>query len=179
MPFHCCYYHIFGILYSHFPLSLSPNFPPPSYHPHNCSVHSLQYEPNQTIGPSTSHILQTAQSGGTCRHSGMYKPPDRTEGEHQTVSVCVSVDPHHPEEPLIADKSNESGCPLRPLDMVWSLCFHSSSPLCQKSLCVINNTNEAVVNVYNLLVLCFIQVIVMGRRPKCDLSTEQNNNNNN
>lgn len=37
---------------------------------------------------------------------------------------------------------------------------------------MINYTNEAVVNVLNLLLLCFIQDIDMGRRSNCDLSTE-------
>lgn len=43
------------------------------------------------------------------------------------------------------------------------MCSHLSSPLCQKSLCVITSTHEAVVTDCNLLVLCFSQEIDINK----------------
>lgn len=143
-------------------LSPAPCLPPPSYHPHNCSVHSLHCEPSQTSGPLTLHTLQAAPSG---EHVWAVRRTSRRTELKENTKQCPSVSlstptttsHHHPEDPLIADKSNESGYPLRPWQKVWSLkCSHSSSPLCQKSLCAINKTNEVDVNVFNLLLLlCF------------------------
>lgn len=68
--------------------------PPPSYHPHNSSVHSLQYEPNQTSGPLTAQKpCKTLQSRRTCLSSGASKTLDRTDEEYQTVAVSVHPPP--------------------------------------------------------------------------------------
>lgn len=132
--------------------------PPPSYHPHNCFIHSCCYETSHTSAPLTSPLNNAKQ--GTCLSTEMYKPLDRAEGEYQTVSVCVFFHPtptlyHQREGPLITHKSNESGCPQTPWQKIWSLkCPHSPSPLCQKSLHVIYNANEADFGVFNFF-RCF------------------------
>lgn len=102
------------------------------------------------------------------------RPTGLKENTKQCPSVSLSTPHHHhPEDPLIADKSNESGCPPRPWQRVWSLkCSHSPSPLCHKGLRVINNTNESDVDVFSLLVLLSLSIgHWYGQTIQCDLST--------
>lgn len=79
----------------------------------------------------TSGSLQTVQN-----MSELWDTQELKQNTEQGLSVSLSVHPHNPGAPLWADKSNESGCLLRPWQKVWSLkCSHSQCVPCRELLC--------------------------------------------
>lgn len=170
LSFHCPPWHISGILYahpSHFLslMSLTCPFPPlhflASYRPHNRSFTPSAV--SQAGGSFDSTYPSNRAERGTYLSSETYKPPDRTEGEYQTVSACVSVRPHHhrfPPSPGGPSHSRQKQWIRLPSETtrIWSFkCSRSSSNFwLKRDLCVRNNTNETNNYIFNLFVLlCF------------------------
>lgn len=75
-------------------LYFHPPFPSPLILPTQLlsSLPPQWAEPNQQ--PLDFTYPSNSAEQRTCLGSETYKPPDRIEGEYQTVSVCVSVHPH-------------------------------------------------------------------------------------